>query len=496
MAQLLDWLAYAGARTSAGAPASSGAIWFYQAGGGTTLATVYSDVGGTVVSSNPVTLDAGGRAVVYVTSPVRAVIQDATGADVMDADQADVNRAETLQLANAGWSDTYLDASLTKIYQSTGGIDGQYQESTGATARTIRAKFAELSISVKDFGAKGDGLTVDTTAIQAAINRVKFLGGGIVYLPPGNYLIDQALSISGASGVNVIGAGIGVTVLKNTSGTGNVITCSSGSNSGSYRNFTITATVASTGVGLSLGNSQSVTVEAVQVLSHTTCISSTGSYVIFEAVSTQPQASSGATGRGLVLDSATQCTLIGCGLSGSGDASSYGLSLKNSTADLVSLNAIIDRLNFDSTLTGSRFNFIGIGGVVIVYGGATMPSALRIAGQWGSSGMDGQKQGILSAATGVPDLTQGTNITFDATTTGSAYTINVPSPPPAANDYGFYMTLTFWAHAGGAITGWGLAAGYHVSSGPSTVDTHKTTYRFHWDPDNSVWREVSRSDTT
>ena len=42
--------------------------------------------------------------------------------------------------------------------------------------------------SVRDFGAKGDGVTLDTGAIQTAIDACTNMGGGKVYLPPGNYL--------------------------------------------------------------------------------------------------------------------------------------------------------------------------------------------------------------------------------------------------------------------------------------------------------------------
>jgi hypothetical protein len=44
------------------------------------------------------------------------------------------------------------------------------------------------TFSVRDFGATGDGVTLDTSAIQSAVDACTNLGGGIVYLPPGTYL--------------------------------------------------------------------------------------------------------------------------------------------------------------------------------------------------------------------------------------------------------------------------------------------------------------------
>ena len=49
-------------------------------------------------------------------------------------------------------------------------------------------KSANLSLNVRDYGAKGDGTTKDTTAIQQAIDRCGLFGGGEVLVPAGNYL--------------------------------------------------------------------------------------------------------------------------------------------------------------------------------------------------------------------------------------------------------------------------------------------------------------------
>jgi polygalacturonase len=45
-------------------------------------------------------------------------------------------------------------------------------------------------VNVRDFGAKGDGVTDDTQALQVAIDHAARFGG-IVVFPPGTYVITQ-----------------------------------------------------------------------------------------------------------------------------------------------------------------------------------------------------------------------------------------------------------------------------------------------------------------
>jgi hypothetical protein len=61
----------------------------------------------------------------------------------------------------------------------------------GAVNRTIFEKLSDI-ISVKDFGAIGDGATDDTVAIQAAIDS----GNSAIFFPSGTYLVSDTLTIS------------------------------------------------------------------------------------------------------------------------------------------------------------------------------------------------------------------------------------------------------------------------------------------------------------
>ncbi len=60
----------------------------------------------------------------------------------------------------------------------------------GAVTRTVEAKLQEV-VSVKDFGAIGNGVVDDTDAITDAINAVGNAGGGTVLFPAGTYLVSE-----------------------------------------------------------------------------------------------------------------------------------------------------------------------------------------------------------------------------------------------------------------------------------------------------------------
>ncbi len=85
---------------------------------------------------------------------------------------------------------------------------GFIQAGAGAVARTAQNKMRDI-VSVKDFGATGDGATNDAPAFQAAINALIARGGGTLYVPFGVYRIKNRLqaSCNAQQHISIIGDG-------------------------------------------------------------------------------------------------------------------------------------------------------------------------------------------------------------------------------------------------------------------------------------------------
>jgi hypothetical protein len=81
---------------------------------------------------------------------------------------------------------------------------------TGAltSGYTVEDKLSQ-AISVKDFGAVGDGTADDTAAIQDAIDSFAS-GQGTIYFPKGRYLITSTVTID-QDRINLVGEGVWVT---------------------------------------------------------------------------------------------------------------------------------------------------------------------------------------------------------------------------------------------------------------------------------------------
>lgn len=177
-----------------GKPLVGGKLYTYDAGTSTPRPT-YVDAAATTPNTNPVVLDARGEATVFWQGAYKVVLKDASGVTVWTVDHVrDEGAALALDL---------LDTAPGKGAE----LVGFQQAGSGAVARTAQSKMRDV-VSVKDFGAVGDGVADDTAEIQAAIAYVKALPTvkSLVF-PTGNYKVSSTIEIHGnfQNGVEIRG---------------------------------------------------------------------------------------------------------------------------------------------------------------------------------------------------------------------------------------------------------------------------------------------------
>lgn len=81
---------------------------------------------------------------------------------------------------------------------SQGSVPAEFlQSAAGAVSRSVQAKLGDIT-SVKDFGAKGDGVTDDTAAFQAAIDVADSHANAhrSIFIPPGGYRITGTIRLN------------------------------------------------------------------------------------------------------------------------------------------------------------------------------------------------------------------------------------------------------------------------------------------------------------
>lgn len=215
MAQLVDWLFFSGARKVNGDPVATGTVYFYDEGSTSELADIYADEAETTPKANPVTLDAAGRAEVYIKVPAEVKVLDSTGATVrLAAPDGIATDAGTVKCTWGGTDDVPLSTVLSEVETNLG--DGvMYQEDADIAEEVQRTYHDVLRqfISPYDFGAEGDGIVDDTAPLQYAINRAAATGLPL-NLETGTFKFTTALVA--ASPVSIYGAGASEAVLVTT----------------------------------------------------------------------------------------------------------------------------------------------------------------------------------------------------------------------------------------------------------------------------------------
>lgn len=88
---------------------------------------------------------------------------------------------------------------------TTGGVTVQQ------SLDNLNSRFGRGFFNVKDYGAVGNGVADDTTAIQSAITAAA--AGGTLYFPHGTYLTTQTLNLAGKK-MRLLGDGINQTIIK------------------------------------------------------------------------------------------------------------------------------------------------------------------------------------------------------------------------------------------------------------------------------------------
>ena len=150
-----------------GNPLSGGLLYTYLAGS-TTPQTTYTTSAGNVPHSNPIVLDAAGRVPneVWVTNGIsyKFLLADSTN--------------------NTIWTKDDITAPYAgNIFYNQG--------SSGAVDRTLTNKLQDV-VSVKDFGAVGNGVSNDTTAFVNAL-----AAANQVTVPAGTYVLNNLTIAAG-----------------------------------------------------------------------------------------------------------------------------------------------------------------------------------------------------------------------------------------------------------------------------------------------------------
>jgi hypothetical protein len=78
----------------------------------------------------------------------------------------------------------------------------------------LESQLAQIVTNVKIFGAKGDGTTDDTTAIQSALDYCS-TNGLTLFFPNGEYKINSSLVLKGGRTYKIIGANNGIDAFSN-----------------------------------------------------------------------------------------------------------------------------------------------------------------------------------------------------------------------------------------------------------------------------------------
>jgi len=177
-----------------GNPLGAGLVYTYVPGT-TTPKTSWQDSGEVTPNANPITLDAAGSCLLYGAGSYALNVTDSLGNAIPAYSGLTFDTA-----TSAGISPVMVPvvgAATIAIAQANLGVPGVFNIMNTAYAG----------------GADPTGVADSTPAIQAAVAAAQTAGGGIVWVPPGTFLVNGTITVS-ASGVSIVGANWGSSTLN------------------------------------------------------------------------------------------------------------------------------------------------------------------------------------------------------------------------------------------------------------------------------------------
>lgn len=170
---------------NAGLPLANGMVFTFAAGTSDKIAA-FQDPDGLIPHENPIRLDIRGEALIYWLGNYKVDVRNAIGIPLAGYPVDNFNAIDASSAASGS-----VAAAIAMLASASGSSNiGFIQAGVGALKRTSQDKMRD-SVSVKDFGAVGDGANDDTASIQKAVNS----GAGLVLIPRGTYKITADIKM-------------------------------------------------------------------------------------------------------------------------------------------------------------------------------------------------------------------------------------------------------------------------------------------------------------
>lgn len=326
----------------------------------------------------------------------------------------------------------------------------------GASSRTVQAKLRD-TISIKDFGAVGDGIADDTTAINLAIASVSSLNAATIFFPAGVYKITGSINITRGQ-ITLKGDGSGATVLRVAADATNAIKVQNPVAPGTLSNIAITdiqldvagGVSTTSGSGIYLENVISATISNVILGGHCSSIEVKGCFNVLidnAVVSYGFPSAGGRVGIYVTKASAPYGNTVSANIFINGVTATGGGNAADSVAPGAAYGLYVDCVD-GLWVDNSYFGYFDQASVYCNLIGAMM-SGLKFSNVWLDNG---RNYGLwMNGSSGTPGASEfnglrmvgGTNCVFNAYITGGWGNVHfVGGHAEQANDHCVAVTAT------------------------------------------------------